>query len=133
MNDVSTISSRRRHRWHVEQCWLNVCLNCVSMLSNIESTLCRHCLLLIILFTSFITSSLQYCTVSNQHCVYIAFSDILVHIVHIVDIAILYDIESNSCRHRPLLIFLFTSFTTKTSQYSTMSNQYVMKMIVFEM
>ena len=60
------------------------------MLSNIESTSCRHRLPLIFSFTLFISSTLQ--------CYYN------------------YDIDSTSCWHRLPLISLFTSFTSWTSQ-----------------
>jgi hypothetical protein len=95
------------------------------MLYDIESTLCRHCDPFF-LFTSLTSSTSRCCTISNQHRVDIVilssclhrshrrhcdvvryrinivstlWTFLLVYIVHIVDIAMLYDIESASCRH----------------------------------
>jgi hypothetical protein len=112
------------------------------MLYDIESTSCRHCEPLF-LFTSFISSTSRCCTISNQHRIYIVnlsclhrrhcdvvryrinivstlWTFLLVYIVHIVDIAMLYDIESTSCQHcEPF--FLFTSSTLRCC---TISNQH---------
>jgi hypothetical protein len=101
----------------------------IAILYDIESTSYLHCKPFL-LFTSFTSSTLRCCTISNQHRVHIVnlssclhrshrrhrdvvqhrinvvskletFS--LVYIVHIVDIAMLYDIDSTSCRHSSCL------------------------------
>ena len=59
-------------------------------------------------------------------------SNYLVYFIHIVDIAMLYDIESASCRHRLPPISLFTWFTPSTMQSCTMSNQYFVKMNLYK-
>jgi hypothetical protein len=119
------------------------------MLYNIESTSCRHCEPFFLL-TSFTLSTLRCCTISNQLCIDIVnlscclnpshcwhcdvsqywinimstlWTFLLVYIVHNVDIAMLYDIESTSCRHCELFS-LFTSFTLSTSRCCTISNQH---------
>jgi hypothetical protein len=99
----------------------------IAMLNNIESTSCLHCKPFF-LFTSFTSSTSRCCTILNQHRVYIVnlisclhrrhrdveryrinivstlYTFLLVYIVHIVDIAMLYDIESTSCLHcKPFL------------------------------
>jgi hypothetical protein len=48
---------------------------------------------------------------------------LLVYIIHIVDIAMLYDIESTSCLHCDPL-FLFISFTSYTSWCCTISSNH---------
>jgi hypothetical protein len=53
---------------------------------------------------------------------------LIVYIVHIVDIAMLYDIESTSCRHcEPC--FLFKSFTSSTSRCWTILNQHCVDIV----
>ena len=125
----------------------------ITMLYDIESTSCRDYLPLITLFTSFASSTLQCFAISNQRCVdprlplislFTSFapstlhcvryrnnivltyhtSNILVYIIHIVDIAILDLIETTLCRDRLPIITLFTSFTTSTLQCCTISNQH---------
>jgi hypothetical protein len=109
------------------------------------------------LFTSFRSSTSWCCTISNQHRVDIVnlssslhrshrqhcdvvryrinivstlWTFLLVYIVHIVDIAMLYDIESTSCRHcEPS--FLFTSFTSSKSRCCTISNQHRVDIVNF--
>ena len=121
-----------RHCWHrfVEQCWFNVLtlsINVVQYQINIVWTWFNS---ITTLFKLFNTSILQCWKISNQHCVEIT-SDILVQIIHIVDIAMLYDIELTSCRHHLNPITLFTSFTPLTSQFCKMLNQHLVKMINF--
>ena len=120
--------------------------NIVRYRINIVLTLCIS----LILFTSITSSTSQCCTISNQHCVDIVYllsclhrshhrhrkvlryrinivstlcTSYPVYTFHIVDIAMLYDIESTLCRHCVSLI-LFTSFTSSTSQCCTISNQH---------
>ena len=123
----------------------------IAILDDIESTLCRHPLPLITLCTSFKSSTSQCCTISNQHRIDIAYLQLpwldrphrrhrsviryrinivstsftsfqLGYIVYIVEIAMLYDVESTSCWYWLPPITLFTSFTSSISQCYTISN-----------
>lgn len=104
----------------------------IAISYGMESTSCRHHLSRINLFTLFTSSTLQCCPISTQHhvditslvlpCLHrshreyynfvryrfnilsIFCTSNCVFIVHIVDIVILHDIESTSCRHRLPLI-----------------------------
>ena len=96
----------------------------IAILNGIVSTSSQHHLPLITLFSLFTTSISQCYTISNQHRVDTANSNYLVYVVHIIDNAILYGIESKSCRHCLHLITWFSSFTTSTSQCCTTSNQH---------
>jgi hypothetical protein len=127
-----------------DRCFIDI-VN-IAMLYNIESTSYLHCKPFF-LFTSFTSWTLLCCTISNQHrvnivnlssCLHRRHRDVvqyrinivstlwtfpLVYIVHIVDIAMLYNIESTLCRHcEPF--FLFTSFTSSTSRCCTILNQH---------
>ena len=110
---------------NVVQCRINTYQHCVSlvyivqiadiaMLYDIESTSCRHRLTLITWFTYmyFTSSTSQYYIISNQHRVDIAIFDYLIYIADILNIAMLYYIESTSCRHR-----LHESFSLMLKMY----------------
>jgi hypothetical protein len=117
-----------------------------------ESTSCRHCKPFF-LFTSL---TLQRCKIWNQprvnivnlsfclhrshhwHCSVVRYrinimstfgTFLLAYIVHIVNIAMLYDIDSTSCRHcKPF--FLFTSFTSLTLQCCKIWNQHRVNIVI---
>jgi hypothetical protein len=142
-----TISNQHRiYIANLSSCLYIVHIVDITMLYDIESTSCLHCEPFF-LFTSFTSSTSRCCTISNQHHVYIVIlcsclhsshrdvvryrinnivstlrTFLLVYIVHIIDIVMLYDIES-TCRHCESF-FLFTSFTSSTLRYCTISNQH---------